>query len=199
MALRPNVTVWLAPGAAIANPALHRTGSWQLPPQALEDLQLARRQRTNVLLVGVPPATRVVAEMLGIEEEVVTWRPGEPLDLPAPAIAGTVVLHEVERLTAAAQSTVLRWLDQTCGRTRVVSTTLEPLWPRVQTGMFSETLYYRLNVVCLSTLGLSAPHLGGARVGGAFTARHPERPRHTGSARYDAGTSCRPSSSTSMT
>ena len=44
---------------------------------------------------------------------------------------------------------LLRWLERATGRTQVVSTTSTSLLPRVQDGTFVDTLYYRLNTVCL--------------------------------------------------
>ena len=40
------------------------------------------------------------------------------------------------------------WLAVTGGRTRVVSTTCQPLFPLLEAGTFAEALYYRLNVLC---------------------------------------------------
>ena len=105
--------------------------------------------RTNVLVVGNPEATRIVVDMLRLDLRgpVVRWRAGQPLDLPSPAYAATLVLDNVAHLTTDEQFRVLRWLDDVKGRIRVVSTTSDPLWPRVQVGVFNEVLYYRLNTV----------------------------------------------------
>ncbi len=113
------------------------------------DLQVGSMPRTNVLVVGNPEATRIVVDMLRLDLRgpIVRWRAGQPLDLPSPARAATVVLENVTRLTTDEQFRVLRWLDDVKGRIRVVSTTNEPLWPRVQVGVFNEVLYYRLNTV----------------------------------------------------
>ena len=80
---------------------------------------------------------------------MVQWRPGQALELPPPGRATTLVLHDVGQLTIAAQVAVLRWLDQSAGRIWVVSTSTEPLWPQVESGAFNDTLYYRLNIVCV--------------------------------------------------
>jgi transcriptional regulator of acetoin/glycerol metabolism len=105
--------------------------------------------RTNVLVVGNPDATRIVVDMLRLDLRgpVVRWRAGQPLDLPSPAHAATLVLENVTGLTTDEQFRVLRWLDEVRGRIRVVSTTSIPVWPRVQVGVFNEVLYYRLNIV----------------------------------------------------
>ena len=144
-----------------SNAALETSHAGQLPPlgdgdhdlssETLDDLELVRDKRTNLLVIGERKATRAVLEQLrlGPRETVIVWRPGQPLDLPPPGRATTLILHDVDQLTIAAQGAVLRWLDQSAGRIWVVSTSTEPLWPQVDSGAFSDTLYYRLNIVCV--------------------------------------------------
>src|SRR5688572_14280934 len=142
-----------------SNAALKTGPADQLPPldgdpglnsDTLDDLELVRDKRTNLLVIGERTATRAVLEQLrlGPREMVVTWRPGQALELPPPGRATTLLLHDVDQLTIAAQGAVLRWLDQSVGRIWVVSTSTETLWPQVESGAFSDTLYYRLNIVC---------------------------------------------------
>ena len=120
-------------------------------PEILDDLQMVRLKRTNLLVVGNRSATGAVLDRLrlGRRESVTSWRPGQPLDLPPPGRATTLILHDVDQLTLAAQGAVLRWLDQSAGRIWVVSTSAEPLWPQIDAGAFSDVLYYRLNIVCV--------------------------------------------------
>jgi hypothetical protein len=95
-------------------------------------------------------AIAVLLEMLGLEllnERILSWHPGEPLMLPSPRHAATFIIHDVDQLTPDQQGELLQWLDQAADRWRVISTSAEPLWPRVKTGAFDETLYYRLNVI----------------------------------------------------
>ena len=113
------------------------------------DLQVGSMPHTNVLVVGNPDATRIVVDMLRLDLRgpVVNWRAGQPLDLPMPGRAATLVLEDVNELNLEEQFRMLRWLDEVRGKIRVVSTTSVPLWPQVQVGAFNEILYYRLNVV----------------------------------------------------
>jgi hypothetical protein len=113
------------------------------------DLQVGSVPHTNVLVVGNPDATRIVVDMLRLDLRgaVVKWRAGQPLDLPIPGHAATLVLENVAQLNVEEQFRILRWLDDVRGKIRVVSTTSVPLWPRVQVGVFNEVLYYRLNTV----------------------------------------------------
>jgi transcriptional regulator of acetoin/glycerol metabolism len=64
-----------------------------------------------------------------------------------------MVLHDVGRLQPHEQLDLLAWLEQADGRTQVVSTSATPLLPRVQCGAFIDTLYYRLNTVCVDVTG----------------------------------------------
>jgi len=130
-----------------ASPSLIRKERRIVRPVPRRDLQVGSLPRTNVLVVGNPEATRIVVDMLRLDLRgpVVIWRAGQPLDLPSPARAATLVLDNVTRLTTDEQFRVLRWLDDVKGKIRVVSTTNIPVWPRVQVGVFNEVLYYRLN------------------------------------------------------
>jgi len=40
------------------------------------------------------------------------------------------------------------WLQVSSGHTRVISTARQPVLPLLDAGTFSDTLYYRLNVLC---------------------------------------------------
>jgi hypothetical protein len=148
---RSNSFIHHAGGATGTSTVLQIREEWRLAREAHKDLQVAGMPRTNLLLVGSPGATRIVMEMLWLElrEPILTWRPGQPLELPAPGRASTVVLHDVTDLTRDEQQRVLRWMDETGSRIRVVSTTRTSLWPLLKTGAFDDALYYRLNTVCV--------------------------------------------------
>src|SRR5262245_7843 len=148
---RSNLTFSRAGGATGASTVLQIREEWRLARQAHKDLQVAGMPRTNLLLIGSPGATRIVMEMLWLElrDPILTRRPRQRLELPAPGRASTLVLHDVEDLTRDDQLRLLRWLDQMGSRIRVVTTTRTSLWPRIKSGAFSDTLYYRLNTVCV--------------------------------------------------
>lgn len=148
---RLNSLVDHARGASHASTVLQIREEWRLAREAHKDLQVAGMPRTNLLLVGSTGATRIVMEMLWLElrEPILTWRPGQPLDLPTPGRASTLVLHDVNELTRDDQHRLLRWMDQTGSRIRVVSTTRTSLWPHLKSGAFNDALYYRLNTVCV--------------------------------------------------
>ena len=107
--------------------------------------------RVNLLLVGVNREAwhLVDSQMLDLREPIASWSPGEPLDLPAPAQTGTLILHDVGALSHDDQRQLLEWLEPPSRRVRVISTTSASLFPRVEAGAFSDMLYYRLNTMCL--------------------------------------------------
>jgi hypothetical protein len=113
------------------------------------DLQIVGVLRKNLLLVGDARTVRVALDVLwlDIDEPVLRWRPGQTLELPCGGYEVTLVLHDVGELTGDEQTRMLHWFDHGDGRIRVISTSTDPVWPRVTSGAFNETLYYRLNTV----------------------------------------------------
>ena len=107
--------------------------------------------RANVLLTGKAAATRKVLDTLNgqLATPVISWCPGERLTLPEADINGTVILYDVDALGLEEQILLLEWLGLASGHVQVVSTTAAPLFPRVRAGAFIDTLYYRLNTICL--------------------------------------------------
>ena len=118
---------------------------------AREELRLVEKHRVNLLLMGSSDIVQPMVESLAarFHQPVGTWSPGERLVLPPAERTGTMVLNDVGALALHDQIQLLEWLATACGRTQVVSTTPSPLLPRVQAGGFIDTLYYRLNIVCV--------------------------------------------------
>lgn len=124
---------------------------WRLARAAHVDLLLMGMPRVNLLLIAPDAVVRYVLEslLLNLQEPTTTWSPGQPLVLPRRSGAGTLVLHDVGSLSPELQLDLLAWLEEADGRTQIVSTSSAPLLPRVQCGAFIDTLYYRLNTVCV--------------------------------------------------
>ncbi len=124
---------------------------WRLARAAHVDLLLMGMPRVNLLLIAPDGVVRFVLEslLLDLQEPIVRWRPGERLALPSTEDTGTLVLHDASALSADDQLRLLDWLERAEGRTQVVSTSSTPLLPRVHAGSFIDTLYYRLNTVCV--------------------------------------------------
>jgi Sigma-54 interaction domain len=119
--------------------------------QALELVQLAEQHRVNVLLLGTNDVVNRVMAALHerLPEPVARWSPGDEFMLPAVGKVGAIVLNDVGALAIQEQIQLLEWLNAAQGRTQVVSTAPTLLLPRVKAGAFIDTLYYRLNTLCL--------------------------------------------------
>ena len=66
---------------------------------------------------------------------------------------GALILQDVDLLSAAEQARVLAWMHGTTRHTKVISTTVLPLFPLIARGLFDDGLYYRLNEVLLQVDG----------------------------------------------
>ncbi|HEX7138591.1 MAG TPA: hypothetical protein VF219_12115 [Vicinamibacterales bacterium] len=133
-------------GAAYVNGSIDRDSPLS------NDFQIARTTRMNLLLIQ---HDATVAQLLNqllpdLNEPIARWHPGQRLVLPPIHLAGTMVLQGVGALCVEDQRLLLAWLEASEGRTQVVSTTPESLLPRVNAGTFLDTLYYRLNTVCVN-------------------------------------------------
>jgi hypothetical protein len=128
---------------------------WRLARAAHVDLLLMGMPRVNLLLIAPDGVVRYVLEslLLNLREPITRSSGGNALTLPPHGLTGTLVLHDVGRLQPREQLDLLEWLEQADGRTQVVSTSPTPLLPRVQCGAFIDTLYYRLNTVCVDVTG----------------------------------------------
>ena len=124
---------------------------WRLARAAHVDLLLMGMPRVNLLLIAPDGVIRFVLEslLLDLHEPIERWRIGQKLALPPTEGCGTLVLHEAGTLPLDEQLRLLDWLERAEGRTQVISTSTAPLLPRVHAGGFIDTLYYRLNTVCV--------------------------------------------------
>jgi hypothetical protein len=115
-----------------------------------EEWRVARIARVNVLLVGSDGLAEKIVAALRPDfcEPIEVWHPASRLVLPPIGGTGTLILQDVGAMYRADQRRLCDWLEVTAGRTRVVSTTRQPLIPLLEAGTFEETLYYRLNVLC---------------------------------------------------
>lgn len=128
----------------------HRT-YWPMARAANADLLLISMPRVNLLLTGTPPVLQeaLMKLMPMLRGPVQTWSAVGPLELPPPTTSGTLVLRDVDALSAVDQYRLLKWLDLSAGRTQVISTTGLQLRQEVDAGAFHSGLYYRLNVACV--------------------------------------------------
>jgi hypothetical protein len=124
---------------------------WRLARAAHVDLLLMGMPRVNLLLIAPDGVVRFVLEslLLDLHEPIARWRPGERLALPPTEEGGTLLLHDAGALSTDEQLRLLDWLERVEGRTQVVSMSSTPLLQQVREGSFIDTLYYRLNTVCV--------------------------------------------------
>jgi hypothetical protein len=104
----------------------------------------------NVLLLGAAEqcAAFVEAAVPRLAEPVVWWRAPERLVLPQHELVGTLVLHGVDTLDGMDQRRLLEWLERQTPP-RVIATADPGLVIKVERGAFLDSLYYRLNIVCI--------------------------------------------------
>ena len=150
----PNVVaeVTLPPGLRDRRSRLEE--EWRMTRAALLELQRLGKPRVNLLLTGMDIVIKNVLQVLGpdLRQPIATWRRGERLVLPPAGNAGTMILHNVGALAREDQRRLLEWTDRTTGRMQVISTTPAPLLRYVLAGAFLDTLYYRLNTVCVDVI-----------------------------------------------
>ena len=113
------------------------------------DLVAIGMPRVNVLLSGMDNVVKSILETIlsDLETPIASWYPGERLTLPPVARAGTMILYDVGAMNREEQLRLLAWSELAAGKIQIVSTASTPLLPLVTTGVFSDTLYYRLNTV----------------------------------------------------
>ena len=120
------------------------------PRVGLQDAEAALLKRVpphNLLLIGPPSATQAFIDdlMSSLLAPVVCWEPGTA-DLPTDSI-GTLIIHDVASLTPTHQDRLLEWLNNQSPQRSVIATSIELFYQHVETGRFSDSLYYRLNIV----------------------------------------------------
>jgi len=95
------------------------------------------RQATDEFITAATPALRAPVRRYACRT---------PLPLPRPD--GTLILDDIEALDSERQEGLLRWLeDAQAAETQTIAITTTSLYTRVQSGIFSSTLYYRLNTL----------------------------------------------------
>ena len=115
-----------------------------------EEWRVARGCTASLLLAGPDAVVEAILDSLRphFREPIEVWNPGSGLVLPPDGDTGTLILRDVAAMPGDDQHRLCDWLEVTAGRTRVVSTSRQPLFPLLAAGTFVETLYYRLNVLC---------------------------------------------------
>ena len=137
-----------ADGVTAGGPTLPE--QWQIACEAQERLRQLGMPRVNVLFIGADEVVwRALASALSLASPVASWRPGEPMHLPESSAVRTLLIRQPGAMSGAEQVRLLEWLDRAVGRTQVVCTSGAPLMPLIDEGRFINSLYYRLNTICI--------------------------------------------------
>jgi transcriptional regulator of acetoin/glycerol metabolism len=67
---------------------------------------------------------------------------------------GTLLLHDVAALTTRQQIALFDWIERPRRDVQIISVTASPLHPLVRDGRFLEGLFYRLNTLSFTQMGL---------------------------------------------
>ena len=103
----------------------------------------------NLLLIGPDTATSdfLGSLMESLPSPVVHCNGAEP-EIPNGPV-GSLIVRDVDRLTPTHQHLLLEWLSDRSRGARVIATSARQVFPDVTSGVFSDSLYYRLNTVTL--------------------------------------------------
>jgi len=113
------------------------------------DVAALLRSRANALIIGDQfPVRRVLDTIWPSLTKPVRWMDGRRFVLPVEA-GGTLVLDAGDALRERDQASFLGWLSDNGRSGQVLTTSLRPLFPLVEAGLFLDVLYYRLNTVCI--------------------------------------------------
>ena len=112
------------------------------------DWRIFLAAQPHTLLIGDEDLARSILDTYEryLAPPIVEWRPPTPLNAPP---SGTLVIWDVDRLSAPQQRACLAWMDRHAAGVQVISIASRTLFPLVQARAFLPKLYYRLNTVCL--------------------------------------------------
>jgi hypothetical protein len=112
----------------------------------IAQVQSVRAGSPNLLLIGPDAvAEQFLGPLMPSLASPIAYLDAANPALPATPV-GTLIVHDVARLTPDRQAQFLEWLSAQT-ETAVITVSPRPLFPRVRRGAFSDPLYYRLNTV----------------------------------------------------
>jgi hypothetical protein len=100
-------------------------------------LLIGRAEQTSPVIAGLLPGWPAPVEIC----QGATFTPDRD--------ARTLVLQDPGEMTASHQAALLEWMNDAADGKRVITTVRVSLFPRVESGLFSTTLYYRLNTITI--------------------------------------------------
>jgi Sigma-54 interaction domain len=119
------------------------------PSSPVDDWSLFRGAHPAALLIGSAASVdaALVRLLPDLRPPLVHWRPWAVGELPQ-TTTGTLVMWDVESLSKGQQAQLLVWMENRPA-VQVISISECPLFPLVRQKEFLDSLYYRLNVVCV--------------------------------------------------
>jgi hypothetical protein len=113
------------------------------------DWAVFRSAHPHALLIGSEASARAVIARLHqyLRAPLLHWRP-RTRTAPPPT-AGTLVIWDVRALDRMQQAQLLAWMDSHIEDGQVISIAPAPVFTLALREEFLDTLYYRLNVLCL--------------------------------------------------
>jgi hypothetical protein len=120
---------------------------------------LAWTHRLNVLLVGPEATTSAFLDACRpyLQHPVTEVGSREPIVVPDAQHVGTLLVPEIDTLSAGDQRRLLEWFERnTDHRRQVISTSAVPVLPMMVAGAFTKRLYYRLNTVYVDLTAASS-------------------------------------------
>lgn len=119
-------------------------------PDTPDWLLLTDASRPNGLLIGSALEVEAVLDTLrpSLLHPIVQW-PGDGAPWARQQAVGTLILRDVAALDPTDCQSLLSWMDNAGAGVQVVSLAPRPVYPLVQQHVFPDSLYYRLNQVCV--------------------------------------------------
>jgi len=116
----------------------------------MDDWSLFRGAHPHALLIGSAASVDAALGRLlpHLRAPLSHWRP-QTAGEPPQETTGTLVIWDVDALDRARQEQLLAWMESCAPEVQVISIAQRPLFPLVSSDDFLDTLYYRLNTVCL--------------------------------------------------
>jgi hypothetical protein len=105
----------------------------------------------HALLIGSEAsANAAITRLLPyLRAPLVQWYP-RAVKKPRQQATGTLVIWDVDTLDRMQQEQLLTWMDSHEANVQVISTVKRPVFPLLLCEKYLDTLYYRLNIVCLA-------------------------------------------------
>src|SRR5688572_5835130 len=122
------------------------------------DWDLVSTSRLNTVLIGERQTSAAFVDAIRrhLVDPLITIDCRDGLDLSTVPSQGTLVLSDVAELALEDQQRLDAWLAAADQRPRVITMSRASLFPMIEAGGFVDSLYYRLNVVCVDATNVGS-------------------------------------------